>query len=254
METVKNTKKQLIHLQKNGPIATILLKSPPVNALTEELISEIEDVFSALLAEDIKVLILSGHPDYCFSAGANIKNFNQYNVEAMQTYFSKIYKMLNMVENYKIPVIAAIDKYAIGAGLELALCADIRVMDEKARLAATGVNLGLVFCTQRLPRLVGYGHAKDLLLTAKKINSIEARQIGLVQYVSSPDKVLENALEIAELIASKAPLAVESVKYAVNNGIEMPFNESIDMEYNLLSKMFSTSEFHKRVDNFINKK
>lgn len=244
------TEKSRIIYSKEENIVTVVLNAPPVNSLSHEIIDELEKILPELSDPSIKAVILTGQGK-CFSAGANIKGFPDHTVEENQAYFERIYNILKMVESIPVPVIAAINGYAMGAGLELSLCADIRVMDANSRLGATSVNLGLIFCTQRLPRLIGISRAKDLLLTARHIDAREALDIGLVQYISPAGKSMDKARELADLIASKSPLALKGVKDSVHRGYEQPLPEGLKLEYHHLSAMFATEDFQQRVNDFL---
>lgn len=233
-------------------VAIITINLPPVNAFTEELLDALERVFDYLNQEQIAVIILTGKNGF-FSAGADIKRFPFRNAEKNQVFFKKLYQVLNQIENCPIPVIAAINGYAVGAGLELALCADIRVAEESAKLGATGVNLGLVFCTQRLPRLIGYGRAKEMLFTARIVEATEAAQIGLVEQLVPPGTALLRAKDMAALITRKAPLAVKGVKHAMQAGNGNSLEEGLQNEAETLKQMLATKDFSCRVQKFLDK-
>lgn len=214
-------------LQIEKSIATVTINAPPVNALSGKVVATLGKIFAELSDSDIKVIVLTGQGDKSFSAGADIKEFAARDVAGNRHFFAELYGVLDLVENIKFPVIAAINGFALGAGLELALCADIRVMDELAKVAMPGANIGLVFSSQRLPRLVGRGRSKELAFTARKVGAAEAEKIGIAEYVAPAGTTLVKACEIAEIIAGKAPAALQKVKQAINAGFKM----TVELEF-----------------------
>lgn len=241
----------LVLLSVEGKIATVTLDAPTANALEEKVLDELEETFQQLEKMDLTAVILTGKEGRFFCAGANIKEFFSRSAEGNQAYFKRLYEVLELVENCTHPVIAAVNGYAMGGGLELALCADIRVADEMAELGATGVNLGLVFCTQRLPRFIGEGRAKEMLLTARVIEGVEAKKIGLVEYLAPVGKAVDKAMEIAELIGQKAPLAIRGVKASIQEGRGQQLEEGLRTESKHLDQMLATQEFQIRVKDFL---
>jgi enoyl-CoA hydratase len=170
--------KGLILLTVDQQIAVVTLNNPPANVLSRAVIEQLSQTFHDLERMDLAAIILTGQDDRFFSAGADIKELAENTVEQNRSYFSRVYETFSLIADCRFPVIAAVNGYAVGAGLELALCADIRVMDENAQLAATGVNLNLVFCTQRLVRLVGPGRAKDMLLYPAGLMPLKPVNLG----------------------------------------------------------------------------
>lgn len=241
----------LLKVEINQKVALLTLNFPPANVLSSKMIAQIKDACIRLAGEDIAVLILTGQGSRIFCAGASINEQAANTLEANKAYFAELYSMLEMLANFKYPVIAAINGYAMGAGLELALCADIRIMSSSATLAAAGVNIGLVFCTQRLPRLIGYGRAKELLFTGRGVDPQEALRLGIVEYVTPKDMALEKAQEIAALIASKDSRNLQCVKASVNQGMNLVLEEGVRLESEYLTEMFSSQNFHERIDRFL---
>ncbi|MGI5921500.1 MAG: enoyl-CoA hydratase/isomerase family protein [Syntrophomonadaceae bacterium] len=234
-------------------VATITIDVPPVNAITEGLLDELGTVWQNLKQQELAAIILTGKNEF-FSAGADIKSFPARSPEENQIFFQTLYQVLNEIENCSIPVIAAINGYALGGGLELALCADFRIADQNARMGATGVNLGLVFCTQRLPRLIGYSRAKEMLFTARMVEAAEAVRTGLVEQMVEPGLSLFRAQEIAHVIAGKSLPAVMGVKQALQAGTNKSLKEGLQSEAGILKQMLVTKEFQDRVQRFLEKK
>jgi enoyl-CoA hydratase len=252
MDIKEMNEKCLLELDPRQKTAILRLTSPPANVLSSAVLCELRQCLDKLDEYSIYALVISGNEEY-FSAGANIREIAGNSTEANAEYFSQIYEVFKRIENMKCPVIAAVNGFAMGAGFELALCADIRVADEKAVFAATGVNLGLVFCTQRLPRLIGYGPSKELLLTAKKITALEAEHLGIAAYVSPAGKAVPQAQHLAAIISQKSITALQAVKQAMNEGIGKSLAESMEMESRYLNKMFAGKELAERARAFLRK-
>ena len=156
-----------------------------------------------------------------------------------------------------IPVIAAINGYALGGGMELAMACDIRLASTKAKLGQPEVNLGLIpgyAGTQRLPRLVGMGNALYILMSGDMFSAEQAFQWGLVQKIVEPENLLEEAIKIAKIIASKGKNAVALVKKVARDGIEMNFNEAQELEAKEFGKLFNTNETKEGISAFLEKR
>ncbi len=244
-------KNQLVLLEFNEHTATVTLNNPPANVLTQALIEQLSQTFHDLEHIDISTVIITGRGTHSFSTGANIKELLENELEQNKIYFSKIYETFNLIANCHYPVIAAVNGYTYGAGLELALCADIRVIDQNAHMSASGVNLNLVFCTQRLARLVGPGRAKDMLFCARELDASEARELGLVEHIAPPGSAYEKAKEIARRISRKGQTAVQEIKQVLNQGLDLPLNQALNMEAESIYKMLATSEFERRARLFL---
>jgi methylglutaconyl-CoA hydratase len=221
-------------LQENG-IAIVTLNRPEAaNALSTALLSEL----SALLVElafrkDVRVVIVTGAGEKVFCAGADLKERAGMNETEVRKTVALIRETINQVEQLPQPVIAALNGSAFGGGLELALACDIRVAVDTAQLGLTETSLGIIpgaGGTQRLPRLIGIGKAKELIFTAKRITTQEAAQIGLVEYVVPRAQLMEKALEIATQIATNAPIAVRQAKLAVNRSLDVDLVTGLRLE------------------------
>jgi len=243
----------LLTLDIINSIATVALHAPPVNALSQLMLDEISSCFFKISQIQPRAVVLTGNMNYGFSAGANIRELVNQNLQSNRQFFANLYQLFNQLENVPFPLIVAINRFAMGAGLELALCADIRVMDDNARLAAAGVNMGLVFGTQRLSRLVGLGQAKNMVLTGRQVFAREAYDIGLVQYLSPPGQALNQAGKLAELIAQKSSLSVQGAKKVLNAGFDLPIDKGLHLEFEQLEKMLASEDFQQRTQAFLNK-
>ncbi len=213
-------------LTREEDIAIVTFNRPKVlNALNHVTMEELSAVLDELADEsDIRCIILTGAGEKAFVAGADINELRAIaSVADGAAFAAKGQALLFKVENFDKPVIAAINGYALGGGCELAMACDIRVAADSARLGQTEINLGIIpgwGGTQRLPRLVGKGRAKWLILTGDMISAQEALRIGLVDFVVGADMLMETAKELAHKIASKAPLALAWAKRSINVGAE----------------------------------
>ena len=251
-------RKQYVAFLVENDAAIITINNPPMNALgisvREQLISIVNELDERL--EEIKVVILTG-AGRAFIAGGDIKSFSSLTSEKAK-YRSKIGRLMySKIENFTRPVICAINGYCLGGGLELAMSCDIRIASSTAQFGQPEINLGIIpggGGTQRLPRLVGAGIAKELIYTGKFISAERAYAIGLVNAVVEPDKLMNEAKEIAALIASKPILAVRAAKEAINHGLNMTLGEGLNLESMHWSYLCGTEDQKEGAAAFIEKR
>lgn len=211
-----------IIVEKSEKIAVITINRPnALNALNAATISELSSAFGELNQDTTcRAIILTGSGEKSFVAGADIKEFSDFGSErAEQLARTGQDSLFNKVENMKKPVIAAINGFALGGGLELAMSCHIRYASENAKLGLPEVTLGLIpgyGGTQRLPKLVGKGLANELIFSAKMISAERAKEIGLVNDVFQQSELLEKTNELAQQIAKNSPLGIEKAIKAVN--------------------------------------
>ncbi len=235
---------ELINLQyeKKEHIALITIKRPEVmNALNSRFFDEMEFLIEKS-AEDkeVRVLIVTGDGK-AFAAGADISEMKDKNQEEGSAFSQRGQQVFNLIGNTNKIVIAAINGYALGGGMELAMACDFRFASEKAKFGQPEVNLGLIpgyAGTQRLSRLCGLGNALYLLTTAEMIDAETAVRMGLVQKIFSPESLLEESIKTAQAIASKGPKAVEQVKAVCRQGLEMDFMAGSALESKEFGKLF----------------
>ena len=251
MTIESGSENQLIMVATDERVAIITLNNPPAHVLSQTMTDELIRAFEDLRRLDLAAVIITGRGSHFFCAGADIRELVQNSPLENRAYFSRLYCALNLVSTCRFPVIAAVNGYAFGAGLDLALCADIRVMDRNTQMCGTGVNLNLVFCTQRLARLVGSGRAKDMLLRARRMGAEEALQIGLVEHVAEPGEAVREAEVIARQISSKGQAAVRRVKQVIDAGLELPLEDALNLEAEAIYEMFASSEFKRRAQAFL---
>jgi enoyl-CoA hydratase len=207
--------------EKKGSIGILTINRPEkLNALSNVLISELNALLADIESENkVRVLILTGAGDKAFVAGADIGELAERDARLGRKVSRERQDVFSRLENLPVPSIAAVNGYALGGGLELALACSIRICSERAKFGAPEVKLGIIpgdGGTQRLPRLVGKGKAMEIILTGDFIDADEAFRIGLVNRVVPHENLLDITMELAEKIASRPPLAVKYAKEAVN--------------------------------------
>lgn len=227
--------KQIVVSKSEEGIAEIRLHRPAsANALSLQMLNELQNIFEDLKYDKfIRCVIITGSGEKVFCAGADLKERADMDPVQVRKTVAFIRKNINDVSALPQPVIAAINGAAFGGGTELALACDIRVASENAKFALTETSLGIIpgaGGTQRLPRLIGIGRAKELIFTARKIDALEAERIGLVEYVVPQDQLMEKVYSIARQIVQNAPIAVTQAKIAMNRGGEVDLNTALSIE------------------------
>ena len=246
--------------EKEKNIATITINRPDKrNALNresrEDLIQILEDVRSD---KNIRVLILTGAGEKAFISGSDITELKELSPLQMQEFMTTIGQQLYTdFENLDIPLIAKINGFCLGAGLELAMCCDLRIASVNAKLGQPELNLGILpggGGTQRLPRLVGVGKAKELIYSGDLIDAKEAERIGLVNKVVPLDKLDETAKELAGKITSKSPITIKLAKKAINKGMQAPLDVGLGYEVGAQCLSFSTEDHLEGLNAFLEKR
>lgn len=213
---------QNILVENSKPLAQITINRPQsLNALNKQTIAELSSAFDALEKDaEVRVIILTGKGEKSFVAGADIKEFSDFSSEkARELALEGQNSLFNKIENLSKPVIAAVNGFALGGGLELALACHFRYASDNAKLGLPEVTLGLIpgyGGTQRLPQLVGKGLANEMIFSAQMISAEKAKSIGLVNEVTPPEELLPKVKEVAEKIAKNSPLGIERAIKAVN--------------------------------------
>ncbi len=228
-------------------VATITLNRPEVhNAQNDAMRRDLTRCFEGLVTDEaVKVVVITGAGDKAFSAGADIKEFVAPLVPVLFREHRRRVDYRTVMERCPQPILAAINGFALGGGLELALACDIRVAAAGAPLGLTEINLAIIpggGGTQRLPRLVGRGKALELILTGARISAEEALRIGLVERVVPAGDALKAATELARVIAAKAPVALRYAKEAVVKGLELPLTDGLRLEGDLSTLLRTTED------------
>jgi len=250
---------EILNVDYQESIAIVKINRPQaLNALNTRFFQEMDDVVSQVTNKpEIKVMIITGEGK-AFVAGADIAEMVDKNPEEGSE-FSRIgQNTFRSLEKLEIPVIAAINGFALGGGLELAMGCDFRIASTKAKFGQPEVNLGLIpgyAGTQRLSRLVGMGDALFLLMSAEMIGAEDALRIGLVQKVFEPEVLMEEVMKIAQALASKGPLAVKKVKAVTRQGYMMDFDKGTELEAEQFGSLFGKgSEGEEGMKAFLDKR
>lgn len=255
-----------IILEKEGNLAIVTINRPKaLNALNSETLKDLDLVLENLESDkNIYCVVLTGSGEKAFVAGADISEMKDLSEEEGKEFGLLGNRVFRRLEKLDKPVIAAISGFALGGGCELAMACDIRIASERARFAQPEAGLGITpgfGGTQRLPRLVGEGKAKELIYTCAMIKADEALRIGLVNKVVPLESLMEEARAMANLIIANAPIAVKLCKDAINRGMQVDMDSAIVIEAEDFGKCFSTEDqkegmtafIEKRNKNFLNK-
>lgn len=249
---------KLVELEIRDRLAIITINNPPVNPLTKEVLIELENTVDELSgSEDVWALIITGAGKKAFVAGADIRQFPHLKQEEGRKMAEWGQQIFDKIAALKMPVIAAINGFALGGGCELAMACDIRVAAENAKLGQPEVNLGVMpgyGGTQRLPRLVGLGKAKELIFSGETIDAAEAYRIGLVDRLVPQGRALEEAIKLAEVILTRAPIAVRLAKEAIDKGWELPLREGQELEARLFGLTMDTEDKNEGATAFLEKR
>ena len=250
---------QNLLVEKRNRILYITInREDKLNALNVETLNELNLAFTGALNDElVRGIIITGSGKKAFIAGADIKEFSSYSEEeGRQLAEEGQNKVFDVIQNSNKTVIAAINGYALGGGLELALACHIRIASTNAYLGLPEVTLGLIpgyGGTQRLAQLVGKGKALEMILTGDMINSSDALNSGLVNHVVEPDQLIEKADDIMLKIISRSPLAVAAAIKSVNAGF-LPDTNGYEVEIEQFAKCFGTADFKEGVSAFLEKR
>ena len=236
---------ELIRLALDDGVVTLTLNQPPVNALDASLVSELHASVAAIGADtDVRAVVVTGGPKV-FAAGGDVKEMSGWDYPHALRHARALGDACTALAALPVPVIAAINGYALGGGLEVALAADVRVCADDARLGFPEIKLGLIpgaGGTQRLPRLIGDSRAKDLILTGRTVRPDEALAIGLVNQVVAASDVLDTALAYARQFAGGPAVAVHAAKQAVDRGRQADLGTGLEIEGALFAGLFATED------------
>ena len=223
--------------EEDAGILTLTLNRPDVmNSLNFLLLHALRDQIEAVrFRSDIRVVLITGSGQKAFCAGADLKERATLKPEQVKEFIFTIRNLFTSIEQLNKPVIAAVNGIALGGGTELALASDIRIASSNASMGLTETRLAIIpgaGGTQRLPRLVGKGKAKELIFTGKRIAAQEALKIGLVNQVCEPEDLLDECKKMADMICETGPIAIEQAKYAINYGMETDMHTGLAIESN----------------------
>lgn len=250
---------ETILLEVDGSIATVIINRPKkLNALNRETIQELHEAVSELEKDSkIKVIIITGSGEKAFVAGADISEFADFSVKKGKKLAAKGQELLfDFIENLSKPVIAAVNGFALGGGLELAMACHFRIASENAKMGLPEVSLGVIpgyGGTQRLPQLVGKGRAMEMIMTAGMITAEQANNYGLVNHVVPQEELLSLCIKIAHKITNNSTVAISYAIKAVNAGFMNTVN-GYEQEIDAFGACFGTDDFSEGTTAFLEKR
>ena len=237
---------EFINYEAEGAVAVLTINRPKaLNALNSAVLDEINEAIDAIDLDAVRALIITGAGEKSFVAGADIGEMSTLTKEQGEAFGKKGNDVFRKIETLPIPVIAAVNGFALGGGCELSMACDIRICSENAVFGQPEVGLGITpgfGGTQRLARTVGVGMAKQLIYTARNIKSAEALRIGLVNAVYPLEELMPAAKKMAGIIASNAPIAVRNCKKAINDGLQTDIDNALVIEEKLFGDCFETED------------
>lgn len=241
--------------ETDGAVATITINRPKaLNALNSQVLEELDAALDAIDLDTIRCVILTGAGDKSFVAGADIGEMSTLTKAEGEAFGKKGNDVFRKLETLPVPVIAAVNGFALGGGCEISMSCDIRICSDNAMFGQPEVGLGITpgfGGTQRLVRTVGVGMAKQMIYTARNIKADEAYRIGLVNAVYPQDELMEQAKKMASTIAKNAPIAVRNCKKAMNDGLQVDIDKAIAIEEKLFGDCFETEDQKAGMGNFL---
>ncbi|MPM18432.1 Short-chain-enoyl-CoA hydratase [bioreactor metagenome] len=245
-----------LELEEHTVILT-MNRPKALNALSSQTLRELDLIFSQLASErEVLGVIITGEGK-AFVAGADISQMKPYKSEEGRDYANYAQGVFNRIEALEKPVIAAVNGFALGGGCELAMSCDLRIASEKAVFGQPEVKLGLIPCfggTQRLPRLVGTGRAKELIYTGRQVSAGEALEMGLVNRVVPAEELLGAAKDMMGQILAMSPVAVRYAKVAINRGLQADLHTGLELEKDICAVVFGSEDKQAGVDAFLEKR
>lgn len=248
---------EFITYEVEGAVGVITINRPKaLNALNSQVLEEIDKTLDGVDLETVRCLILTGAGEKSFVAGADIGEMSTLTKAEGEAFGKKGNDVFRKLETFPIPVIAAINGFALGGGCEISMSCDIRICSENAVFGQPEVGLGITpgfGGTQRLARIVGVGKAKEMIYGARNIKAEEAYRIGLVNNVYPLEELIPAAKKLASTIAANAPIAVRACKKAINEGLDAAMDDAIVIEEKLFGSCFETEDQKAGMGNFLEK-
>ncbi|HEY74381.1 MAG TPA: hypothetical protein G4N99_14060 [Thermoflexia bacterium] len=251
---------QNIQVEIKDRVAVLRVDHPPVNSFNAQVVAELEQAVDALLADDgVKVIIITGGGSRAFIAGADIPEIKAAleQPDGLKETATRGQALFLKIERAAKPIIAAINGFCLGGGMELAMSCHMRICSDKAKLGQPEINLGIIpgwGGTQRLPRLTNKSKAIELILTGDMITAQEALRLGLVNKVVEHDTVLEEAQELAHKIASKSSIPIAAALWAITEGLEATIEEGLKIEADEFGELAGSEDAREGVSAFLEKR
>ena len=249
---------KFLKVEHNEGITVMKISAPQsLNALNSTILKEMDDFVGSLDIAATRVLVITGDGVKSFVAGADISEMAHLD-EPQGFEFGRLgAQVFRRIETLPIPVIAAVNGFALGGGCELAMACDIRIASSNAKFGQPEVGLGIIpgfSGTYRLPKLIGQGYAKEMIYTGKVIRANEALRIGLINAVYEPEELIGKAMEMAQMMLKNAPVAIRLAKQSINEGYDLDADDAIGLENKLFGKCFATKDQKEGMDAFLNKR
>lgn len=247
-----------VNVDLQGAVAVLTIDRPKaLNALNPEVLADLKAAFEGLDQNTVRCVVLTGAGDKSFVAGADIGSMSTMTRAEGEAFGKLGNDIFLMIESFPLPVIAAVNGFALGGGCELAMSCDIRICSDNAMFGQPEVGLGITpgfSGTQRLPRRVGVAKAKELIFSGKVIDAAEAKAIGLVNEVYAPEELLDAAVKMAQSFAVNAPIAVKYSKACIDRGMQMDIDDGIALENELFAMCFATEDQKEGMGAFLEKR
>ena len=248
---------QFIKYEEEGTIAILTINRPKaLNALNTQVLEELNKTLDLIDIKKIKALIITGAGEKSFVAGADISEMSKLTKKEAEIFSKKGNDIFRKIENFQIPVIAAVNGFALGGGCEISMSCDIRICSENAIFGQPEVGLGITpgfGGTQRLPRLIGESMAKQIIFTGQNIKAEVALRIGLVNAIYPQNELLTEAKKLAEEIAKNSAYAISNSKKSINEGLQVDIDRGIEIEEKYFGDCFETQDQIKGMENFLKK-
>ncbi|MCR5785940.1 MAG: enoyl-CoA hydratase/isomerase family protein [Eubacterium sp.] len=249
---------EYIKYEAEGMVGILTIDRPKaLNALNSDVLAELDQAIDAVDLNAVRALIITGGGEKSFVAGADIGEMKELTKKGGEDFGKRGNDVFRKIETLPIPVIAAVNGFALGGGCELSMSCDIRLCSENAMFGQPETGLGITpgfGGTQRLARLVGAGIAKELIYGAKNIKADEAYRIGLVNHVYPSEELMAQAKKLANTIANNAPIAVRNAKKAINDGLDAAMDDAIVIEEKLFGDCFETHDQVEGMSAFLEKR
>lgn len=247
-----------VNYENKGAYSIITINNPSqLNALNSKVLDDLNAALDEIDLNTVRAVIVTGAGEKAFVAGADITEMKDLDAAGGEAFGKKGNDIFRRIETLPIPVIAAVNGFALGGGCELSMACDFRICSENAVFGQPETGLGITpgfGGTQRLARLIGPGYAKQMIYTARNIKAPEALRIGLVNSVVAPEDLMPSAEKLASQIAANAPIAVRQCKKAINEGLELDMDQAIALEEKLFGECFATADQKEGMTAFVEKR